>query len=98
MKRSAQIALVVMAASGIGATSYALMPREDCGQIPPGVMQSDTCRSARGSTGHGGSSYGWSRTSLSSQAGSTSTALVGGTERGGFGSSGRGFGAHSSGA
>lgn len=110
MKRSAQIGLVVMAAAGIGATSYAVMPREDCGRPEPGFDQSDACRSSRGGSGgsgHGGSGYGSSSSSSSSsrsssgQTGSSSGAspasFVGSTEHGGFGSFARSIGAHFSG-
>jgi len=98
MKRSAQIVLVVMAATGVGATSYALMPREDCSQ-QPGAAQSDACRRSYGSGGHGGSGYGfWSHGSSGSSWGSssgspsTSSALSGGVARGGFGGTGHAMG------
>jgi hypothetical protein len=98
MKRSAQIALVVMAATGVGATSYALMPRKDCGQAQLGATQDDACRGARGGTSHGGSGfYGSSRTSSGSSSGSTSASFFGGTARGGFGGTAHGMGAHGSG-
>ena len=101
MKRSAQIVLVVMAATGVGATSYALMPREDCAQQQPGAAQSDACRRSYGSGGtyRSGSSYGfWSHgssgTSSGTSSGSTSTAFSGGVARGGFGGTGHAMGGH----
>ena len=107
MKRSAQVVLVVMAATGVGATSYALMPREDCGQTQAGAAQTDWCRSSSGGSGHSGSYSGSPRGSSSSgtgfssgtgsSSGSAPAALVGGTERGGFGSFARSFASHISG-
>jgi len=37
MKRSSQIALVLMGATSLGATSYAMAPRTDC--VPPGQQR-----------------------------------------------------------
>jgi hypothetical protein len=94
MKRSAQVALLVMSASGLGAASYAVMPREDCGQAQVGQAQPDSCRGWRGGSGGHGGSYGfWS--SSGGQSGASSTAFAGGTARGGFGASGHAAGGHS---
>jgi hypothetical protein len=102
MKRSAQVMLVVMSATGVGAISHALTPRDECSQTPPGVAQPDSCRGSRGgSGGHYGSGSSWfshgSSSWSGSASGSSSTALVGGTERGGFGSFAHAVAGHFSG-
>jgi len=98
MKRSAQVVLVVMAATGVGATSMALMPRQDCSQVQPGEYQSSGCGSSRsGSSYYSYGSHGSSSsTSSSSSSSSSRTSFMGGTEHGGFGSSAHSFGAHAS--
>jgi hypothetical protein len=69
MKRSSQIALVLMGATAVGSTSYAMMPRNECRPpaqqqtgvpVPPNpAAQPEPCRESRrsGST----SSSGYSR-------------------------------------
>jgi hypothetical protein len=96
MKRSAQVVLVVMAATGIGATSMALMPRQDCSQVQPGEYQSSGCSSTSSRSGGSYSSYSHGSSGSSSSSSSSGTSFVGGTEHGGFGSSAHSFGAHAS--
>jgi hypothetical protein len=97
MKRSAHVALVVMATTGVGASAYALMPSENCGQTPPGVAQSESCRSSHGGYGHAGGWWGSRGSSFfsspsGSESGSSATAFSGATERGGFGGTAHGMG------
>lgn len=96
MKRSAHVALVVMAATGVGATSYALMPSEHCADTPPGVAQPESCRGSRGGYGHvgswGGSHGSFFSSSSGSGSGTSATAFSGGTARGGFGGTAHGMG------
>lgn len=89
MKRSAQVALVLMGATAVGASSYALAPRTDC--VPPGSAASrppavapgtgqpgEPCRETRRSSSSGYSRWGSSGSSTwrrSSTQTSTSTAL-----------------------
>jgi len=70
MKRSSQIALVLMGATSLGATSYAMAPRTDC--VPPGQQRppiaagnpgqplKPECRESRrwGGTNYGSSNWG----------------------------------------
>jgi hypothetical protein len=106
VKRSAQVALLLMGATSIGATSYALTPRNDCsGQPTPGSAvvgtpsADTTCSSGRSSSGGGHGSSRWSSSSSNGSGtsgptgGSTSTSAA----RGGFGSTGTSVAAHSSG-
>jgi hypothetical protein len=100
MKRSSQVALLLMGAAGIGAASYALMRGNDCAPAPgsavSGAQSGQDCSSRRssGSGGHGGS---WS--SYRSGGGTGSSSGSGGGEssaaHGGFGSTGA---AHASGS
>jgi hypothetical protein len=100
MKRSANVMLAVMAATGIGTTAYSLMPRDDCERTPPGVAQTQSCRSSgRGSSFHGYGSSSNSPSNSSSTASpslsrSNSVAFAGQTERGGFGGFARSIGSH----
>ena len=60
MKRSANVALLVMGTVAVGATAYALMPSENCQQPgQPGAAQTTQCRTSSSSSGGGyrGGSY-----------------------------------------
>lgn len=90
MKRSANVALVVVAAASVGGVAYSTMPRQNCAQ--PNAPATDgakpTCRSSSSSSGyHGHSIFGWgSRASSSNSNGSTTSSHAStGTARGGFG-------------
>jgi hypothetical protein len=90
MKRSGQIALVLMGATAVGASSYALTPsRTECAQpnspaarppvagSPAAPQGNQPCRETRrwwSSSGHGGGSSGSSAWRRSTQV-NTSTAL-----------------------
>jgi hypothetical protein len=63
MKRSSQIALVLMGATAVGGTSYAMMPRNECRPVPgaqqpagasvrinPATGQPEPCREDRRSS------------------------------------------------
>ena len=106
MKRTAHVALVVMAAAGIGGTAYSMMPREDCVRSDGGAPvdpSAPTCRNSSGSGsggGHGsrsiwgawgGSNSGGSSTSTTPTAFSSSSA---GITHGGFGSFAHAIAAH----
>jgi hypothetical protein len=109
MKRSSQVALLLMGTLGVGGGAYALMPSENCqpnqaGVVQPGGQQNQNCnRSWRGGSGGYGGGYGHSSSSSSSQqhfagsgtssGGSSSTNPGSGVSRGGFGS----FASHFSG-
>ena len=78
MKRSSQVALLLMGVTGVGASSYALAPRRDCppprvpGAAAPGarefVAQAPACQPGRSYfTSHGSRGY-WSRPIFSSGA------------------------------
>jgi hypothetical protein len=94
MKRSAQVVLVVMAATGVGATSYAFRPADDCAQRG---VESDACNRRGGTGSHGGGSYFFGSRGSSASPSGSSTALGGATVRGGFGGTAHGMGAHGSG-
>jgi hypothetical protein len=70
MKRSSQIALLLMGTVGVGGGAYALMPSENCSPNQPGVAQpggqpnANCNRSWRSSGGYG---YGSSSSSSSSR-------------------------------
>ena len=107
MKRTAHIALVVMAAAGVGGVGYAMMPREDCVRSDGGAPvdpSEPACRTSSGS-GHGSHgiwhSYGGSSSgSSSSTSTAPSTAFASpsaGTTHGGFGSFAHAIAAHAGG-
>lgn len=99
MKRSAQVVLVVMAATNVGATSYALMPREDCAQTQMGQAQPESCRrSSSSGSSRGSSGSSSSHSSSTNSSSSSSTGLMSGTERAGFGGFGQAFASHSGGS
>ena len=100
MKRSSQVALLLMGVTGVGASSYALTPRSNCppptvtGTAVPGQPAAAPCQPGRSHfTSHGSGGY-WSRPifSGSTPSGGHTSAPSG---RGGFGSTGA---AHSSGS
>jgi hypothetical protein len=109
MKRSSQIALLLMGTVGVGGGAYALMPSENCPPNQPGVVQpggqpnANCNRSWRSSGGGYGSSSSSSSRYLSSSphfsssgtssGGSSTTSPGSGVARGGFGS----FASHFSG-
>jgi hypothetical protein len=102
MKRSAHVALLVMATTAVGGTAYSLMPSEDC--TPPGqggVANPPAAATTCSSSSHGrSSSYGSSRRSWSffsgdsATEGGSHTSSAAGTQRGGFGAFARSIGAH----
>jgi hypothetical protein len=90
MKRSAQVALVVMSAATVGGVGYAMMPRENC-TAPAGAAADGAKPSCRfgGSSGtyHGRSIFGGGSGDNSGSSSSTAapSRASAGTERGGFG-------------
>ena len=103
VKRSGHVALLLMGTLAVGGGAYALMPRENCQQTPPGMAASTECP-PRGSSSSGGSGGSSSRSgffSSDSSSGHSSTATSdsasGGVQRGGFGAFAHGFGGHFSG-
>ena len=109
MKRSAQVALVVMTAATVGGVGYAMMPSEKCQRVDGGAPLDPVSRACR-SSGSGGSGSGYYHGSRSffgssDSGGSASTATkpstpsAGGvTTRGGFGSFFSSLGSHISGS
>ena len=98
MKRSAQVVLAVMAATAVGATAYAVMPNDRCDRPQDANRDAQSCRSSRGGGGYygfGSFSRDGGRTAAPAAGGMTA-AVPGPTQHGGFGSSGRAFGAHAS--
>jgi hypothetical protein len=109
MKRSAEVALLVMGTVAVGAAAYSMMPSENCQPNQPGsTAQTASCRTSSSSSsgGHIGRFYGPSSSSSTSSsarqglvggdASSSSSAVHGGSvpiARGGFGS----FASHFSG-
>jgi hypothetical protein len=105
MKRSTQIALLLMGATGVGAAGFAMMRGGDCATPAPGSAVSGApspgCSTGRssGSGGHGGGS--WRSSSFSGSGGdsgashSGSGGSGGSAGRGGFGGTGS---AHASGS
>jgi hypothetical protein len=107
-KRSHHVALLVMGTLAVGGGAYALMPRQNCDPVSPGMAapatpQTTACapRSSSSSGGSGGysrSSY-WSFFGSGSSGGSSSSISTSSgvsesshVSRGGFGSFGRAFG------
>ncbi|MCP3460260.1 MULTISPECIES: hypothetical protein [unclassified Bradyrhizobium] len=76
VKRSGEVALLVMGAIAVGTAAYTLIPRQNCDQ--PGMA-------ACSSSGGGGGGHWSSRSSFYSSG-------SGGVTRGGFGSSAHAFG------
>jgi hypothetical protein len=98
MKRSAQVALMLMSAASVGGINYALST--DCRQGDPNAVaddaQSSVCRSTNGSHSHYGSGRGWGLFSGTGSSGPGTTTSFGSAinvaaVRGGFGSTGRGM-------
>jgi hypothetical protein len=99
MKRSPQVALLLMGAAAVGGTGYAMMPRSDCTQpgspaaVSAGVKPNEACppssRSSSSSSGSSGRSW-WSSSHSGSSGSGTSGSGSGhsSTSRGGFGSTG----------
>ena len=103
VKRSGHVALLLMGTLAVGGGAYALMPRENCQQTPPGMAASTECQ-PRGSSSSGGSGGSSSRSGFFSSDSSSSHSSSGtsdsgssGVQRGGFGSFAHGFGGHFSG-
>jgi len=109
MKRSSQVALLLMGTAAVGGTAYSMMPRENCSADRPaisstGAPQANDCarRSGSSSSGGGGhrSSYGGSSSSnqgLFGNSSSSSNSAVHDSNhvtRGGFGSFAHSFTSH----
>jgi hypothetical protein len=98
MKRSSQVALLLMGAGAVGGASYAAMPQRDCSApaqqtaVAPDASGTRSQRSCGGRWG-GHWSGGWSWRSTSAQSGSSIVGQSGSTttSRGGFGSIGHFF-------
>jgi len=112
MKRSSQVALLLMGTAAIGGSAYAFMRSENCADRPgmsaPGSQQATDCARRSGSSSSSGSyrSYGGSSSSSahnpSGNSGSASHSGIGDsgshtTTRGGFGSFAHSFTSHFSG-
>jgi hypothetical protein len=112
MKRSSQVALLLMGTTAVGGTAYSLMPRENCTTerpaiVAPGSTSATDCTQrshSSSSSGSGYRSYGSSSgqslvgADSSSASKSGSTADSGGhVTRGGFGSFAHAFTSHFSG-
>jgi hypothetical protein len=100
MKRSSQVALMLMGVTAVGASGMMLMPRRDCrpptaAEIAAGAKPDDPCRSSGGSSSRGGSSgRSWFFGHGSGTGSSSSSEHGSSSSRGGFGSTGS---AHASG-
>jgi len=101
MKRSSQIALLLMGAAGVGGAGFMMIRGGDCATPAPGSTvagaPSPGCSTGRSSSsgGHGG---GWGASSSSASAGKSGSPSSGGegaAGRGGFGGTGS---AHASGS
>jgi hypothetical protein len=107
MKRSAQVALVVAAATGVGGAGYAMMPSQSCTPQAAGnaIDASASACTSRSSSGGSSSGYRGGR-SIFGTSGSGSSAPAaqavssagasssGATTRGGFGGFFHSLGAH----
>ncbi|MBI5262077.1 MAG: hypothetical protein HY852_09720 [Bradyrhizobium sp.] len=99
-KRSGHVALLVMGTLAVGATGYALMPKQRCEPPAPGMAQpqdNTACTSSRSGSGGRWSHYSFFSSNSSSHspsATSTSTSSDSSSHvtRGGFGSFGHAFG------
>ncbi|TMJ54557.1 MAG: hypothetical protein E6G85_05145 [Alphaproteobacteria bacterium] len=104
VKRSGHVGLLLMGTLAVGGGAYALMPRENCQAIPPGMAAPTTPQASAGCVSRGasgGSGGGYSRSSplsfyggdsSSSRASASSDSSSGSVTRGGFGSFARAFG------
>jgi hypothetical protein len=95
VKRSGHVGLLVMGALVVGGGAYALMPRENCAPVQPGMAASALPQGAagcapRGGSGHSFGFYGGDSGRSSSAAAQDSSAS--GVTRGGFGAFARAFG------
>ena len=106
VKRSGQVALLVMGTMAVGGGAYALMPRGNCQPNSPGMAApaspeaAAACASRSSAFGsHGGSSGWWSHSNFYSSSSSGTSNASGSTEttRGGFGGFARAISAHFSG-
>jgi hypothetical protein len=99
VKRSGHVALLLMGSFAVGGGAYALMPRENCTPVPPGMAAASgpaaQCapRGSSSGVGHGGSGGSWLRSnffggdlSSSRSSGTSSESGSSGVTRGGFGS------------
>ena len=93
VKRSGEVALLVMGTIAVGATAFTLLPRQTCDPAAPGTpaqVQPDTTCSS-GSSSHGGhwssrSSFFSGDDSSHSSSADSSSSHSSGVTRGGFGS------------
>ena len=82
MKRSSQVALLLMGTVAVGGGAYAMMPSENCQPNQAGVQQNQNCnRSWRSSSSGGG--YGSSSSSSSRYLSSQQAFAGGGISSGG---------------
>jgi hypothetical protein len=103
MKRTPQVALLLMGVTAVGVGGYAMMPRNDCAAQPSAGMSAaqapgDPCPSGHSSSSSSSSGGSSSRTSFSGSGSGSSDSSShsggAGTSHGGFGSIGA---SHSSG-
>ena len=108
MKRSSQVALLLMGTTAVGGTAYSMMPRENCSADRPaisstGAQQANDCARRGGSSSSGGhrSSYGGSSSSSQGLFGGNSSSGTSSAvhdsnhvTRGGFGSFAHSFTSH----
>jgi hypothetical protein len=105
VKRSNHVALLLMGTFAVGGAAYALMPSENCGQLPGMALDSNAQCPPRGSSSGGGggsfssrSSFFGSNDSSDRQSSATSSESASGkVTRGGFGGFAHAFAAHFSG-
>jgi hypothetical protein len=101
MKRSAQVALVVMTAATVGGGAYSMMPHQNCVTSPSGAPNPSVAGSSCGSGGSSGGGGHGSHTIFGSSGSRDGTGAGGsgntaGTQRGGFGGSFHSIGSHMS--
>jgi hypothetical protein len=74
MKRSAQVALVLAAATGVGGTAYSMMPRDNCVRADGGAPLDPSAQACRSGSGSGSSSSYRSGRSIFGSSGSGNSA------------------------
>ena len=99
VKRSGHVGLLVMGALAVGGGASALMPRENCAPVQPGIAASALPQGNAGCAPHGSSSGGSGRSfgfyggdSGRSSSATAQDASASGVTRGGFGAFARAFG------